>query len=150
VYVEVYAYSDTTFSLRAQAPEPVALEGAVELSLGTQVFGSVDTNQRQVYQINNAAVVDLESISGDADLFIFSDSGLAFESMVCSSVFYSRQSTLDSCSVPAAQNTYYVVVFGFSSSNYSIVARAAESIDPIRLIPGQNLVNWRCRSHCDR
>jgi len=87
VYIEVFAYSDTTYSLRAQAPEPVALDDDIELQLGTPVFSSVNEDQRHIYQITNAAVVDLESISGDADLFIFSSLDLTTDSLVCESFF---------------------------------------------------------------
>ncbi len=137
VYIEVFAYTDTTFSLRAQAPEPVTLEDEIELQLDTPVFNSLAVNQRHIYQITNAAVVDLESITGDADLYIFSGLDLTPESIVCASANYSADSTFDSCNVPSAQSTYYAVVFGFTSSDYSIIARAAAPIDAIRLTAGQ-------------
>lgn len=137
VYVQVRGFTDATFTIIADGETRISDDDSIELTLDVPVTGSVDANSRQIYQISGANNVELESLSGDADLYVFSSLDLTSESLVCSSSAAPLQSTTDTCIIPTTQSTYYVTVVGFSAANYSLLARSTVTASATRLTLGQ-------------
>ncbi len=137
VYVQVAGFNAATYSIVATNNNPVTNDTGITLTLGTPVNGSVAQSQQVIYQVTGASVVDLQSLTGDADLYVFNSSVFSTESLVCSSVNTAPGVALDRCNVPTS-GTYYIAAYGFSSSTYSIVARSNTSTTNIvRLTLGQ-------------
>jgi hypothetical protein len=111
----------------------------IELTLGVLVTDFVGANNRDVYQVNGGDVVELQSLSGDADLYVFSGLDLTAGSLVCSSTAKPEESAMDSCNIPTTQNTYYVTVVGYTAANYSLLAGSTVSANAIRLTAGQTV-----------
>lgn len=137
VYVRVRAFTDTTFSLTAYGDVQPAEDDGVVLSLGVVVSGSVEANNRNIYQVSGGEIVELLSQSGDADLYVFSSLDLSSDSLVCASNVKFEESDTDVCNIPISQSTYYISVVGYTTADYSLLARSATFTEVIRLTPGQ-------------
>jgi len=101
-------------------PQPVPVSPIVfsALQLDAAVNGSVATNQSDYYRVTGADNIILTANSGDADLFIYADE--ARSRLLCSSESAGR---VDSCS-PQTFSTAYIQVYGFSASNYNLIAES--------------------------
>ena len=124
VYVQVRGFTDATFTIIADGETRISDDDSIELTLDVSVTGSVTANNRVIYQINGGSNVELESLSGDADLYVFSSSDLTLASLVCTSTAAPLQSTIDSCTLPSTRSTHYVTVIGYADATYAIVANA--------------------------
>ena len=113
LYVEVTGFSAADFTLQAfgRVEEPLEL---TPLALDTPVSGSLEEGELALYEVNGAGFVELESLTGDADLFVFNSTNLDDSALVCSSVEFSELSVVDSCIIPQG-DTFYVLVFGFTA-----------------------------------
>jgi peptidyl-Lys metalloendopeptidase len=129
LYVQVRGFSDATFTLIADGETPIANDDTSELILGVPVTDSVGANNRDIYQVIGGAIIELESLSGDADLSVYSALDFAFASLVCSSTNTLDQSVMDRCDIPSTQSSYYVTVVGLSAATYSLLARSAVPTD---------------------
>ncbi len=101
------------------------------LQLGVAASQSVSESDSVYYQVSGADFVELTTLEGDADLYIYSSA--ARDNELCQ-----RNSTgsTDRCEV-ASTSTVYIAVVGYASSRYSIVAgRSATSINSEVLSPG--------------
>ncbi|MGK0231405.1 MAG: peptidyl-Lys metalloendopeptidase [Gammaproteobacteria bacterium] len=136
VYVQVRGFSDATFTLIADGETSISNDDAVALTLGVPVTDSVGANNRDIYQVIGGAIVELESLGGDADLYVFSELDLTAASLVCSSFNRLDQSVMDRCNIPSTQSSYYVTVVGFLAATYSLVAwpSVPTDDDPITLV----------------
>ena len=139
IYVQVLGFTDATFTLTAEGESQIANDDSIQLTLGTPVTGSVAANNRDIYQVTDADLIELESLSGDADLYVFSSLDLTSGSLVCASNNLPLMSTMDSCNIPSNQSTYYVSVVGYSGADYSLEARSTVSTNVVRLIAGQEV-----------
>ncbi|MFT6302802.1 MAG: hypothetical protein ACJAY2_001987 [Pseudomonadales bacterium] len=137
LYAQVRGFTDATFTLIADGESSRPNDDTIELALGVPVTDSVGANDRDIYQVNGGGIVELESLTGDADLFVFNGLDLTAGTLVCSSTATPEQSTMDRCNIPATQSTYYVTVVGYTAASYSLVARSTVSASAIRLTPGQ-------------
>ena len=128
-YIQVRGFSDAAFSLVAAGDEPAVPEGPDVLSLGVPVTASLAANTRHVYQLTGADSVELESLSGDADLTVFSDVELTAASVVCSSPVTASGSVSERCDIPNRQDTYYIAVVGFTNATYSLTGNVGPTAD---------------------
>ncbi|ASJ74435.1 M35 family metallo-endopeptidase [Granulosicoccus antarcticus] len=133
VYIRVFGFTSASFTLEASSPEPVA-PAAVTLELDSALAGALEENARDVYLVNGAQLVELESLSGDADLYIFDSIDFVDANLVCASASIIADSTTDSCDLPLPDNTYYVLVVGSTASDYSLLA-TSQTADPIAPLP---------------
>lgn len=124
LYVQIRGFTDATFTLIADGEPRLADDDTNELTLGVPINDFVGASNRDVYLLTGGEVVELESLSGDADLYVYSGADLTTESLVCSSTDTPERSVTDSCDIPSTQNTYYVTVFGFTAADYSLLARS--------------------------
>jgi len=96
------------------------------LVLNQAVSGSVMQNQNILYSASGVERVELTTISGDADLEVYRDPELT--RLVCSSD--APRTSLDACLVDTL-DTVYIVVEGYQTSNYSVVAIGEMSNPPM-------------------
>lgn len=139
VYVQVAGFNAASYSIIATNDNGNIDDTGITLTLGTSVNGSVAQAQQVIYQVSGANVVDLQSLSGDADLYVFNSSEFSTESLVCSSINTAPAVALDRCNIPVSADTFYIAAYGYSNATYSIVARSTSTTNITRLTPGQVL-----------
>lgn len=125
IFIQVIGYTAATFTLEAmggvitEEPEIVA----TVLALDSPAVGSLLTGERATYEVEGATVVELDSLSGDADLYLFNSLDFSESTLICSSVLIPSASTLDRCIIPADGGPIYAVVIGYTATDFSLVAR---------------------------
>jgi hypothetical protein len=137
LYVQVRGFTNATFTLIADGETRIIDTNTIALTLGVSVTDFVAANNRDIYLVDGGDIVELQSLTGDADLFVFSGLDLTATSLVCSSTATPEESAKDSCSIPTTQNTYYVTVVGYTAADYSLLARSTVSENAIRLTADQ-------------
>ncbi|MFK8074940.1 MAG: M35 family metallo-endopeptidase [Granulosicoccus sp.] len=120
---EYFAENDPALPIRRANDDPNPPQFS-QLQIGTPVQSSVAAGEWNAYRVTNATRIALESLSGDADLYVYSDDQLSDE--ICRSVqttedAFSSDSTVDQCAVPNTAD-HYVLVRGYTNATYSIVA----------------------------
>ena len=89
------------------------------LEPGVPVEGRLARGERARYRVDGAASLTLESLSGDADLFVHADAALVRRTCVSE-----RVTPIDEC--PAVEGgTSWVEVLGYSAARYRLVAEPA-------------------------
>lgn len=130
VYVQVLGFgSATSYNIVAvgDAPVPPVLQEPT-LQAGQSQTSAIANNEWQLYTVTGASSVQIESLSGDADLYVYSNARRTIDSVICDSRNNSSSSTIDSCAV---SGTVYVGVFGTRSGQYSIAALTGSSEGPV-------------------
>lgn len=79
--------------------------------------GSVGLEEEAVFEVTGATRVELRSISGDADLYLYRGTSFGAGDIVCESQLITE---LDQCSIPTTADRFFAVVFGYSAASYSI------------------------------
>lgn len=116
-YIKILAYTDTDFYLIAALAQELAVNDVADASVA---MGNPD-----IYRVTGADQILLESVSGDADLYVFHvpTSSLDSESslLVCESLNESAAGDVtDYCDGLEPDSTYYVQVIGFSQTKYQL------------------------------
>ncbi len=128
VYIEIVGYESSNYQITAS-------EGSSSNEQTIIDFGSIEPNtllnqsvareEIHLYQVSLAstdtAVVELVSLSGDADLLVFDSPPLDGAAAICTSDEYSVDSTLDSCEISGISELY-ISVYGFTDSQYTLEA----------------------------
>ena len=147
IFIRVNGDSAATFTLEAMGDtstvEPES--DTTVLALNSPAVGSLLIGERAIYEVEGATVVELESLSGDADLYLFNSPNFVDANLICSSILIPAASTTDRCVVPTDGGLIYALVIGYSATDFSLVARlvtetsteATES-DQGRLNPDQS------------
>ena len=91
------------------------------LAGGNTVRSELSENGLDLFAVTGAVALELTSLSGDADLYVYNSADFAESALVCSSVEFSANSTLDSCLVVGEEDVF-VVVHGFTNASYELVA----------------------------
>ena len=98
--------------------------------------GSLLRGEVDVYEVTGAIRVDLLSLTGDADLFIFSGTRFDVSDIQCVSDLISPE---DSCDLVPTSGQIFAAVFSYSDSTYEITAvgetSMVESGSPIQTDP---------------
>lgn len=82
-----------------------------------QRLGSLLRGEADLYEVTGNAGVQVETTSGDADLYLFSGERFRDEDIVCESV---EVTALDACAIPATDERMFAAVFGYEDSRYVI------------------------------
>lgn len=82
---------------------------------GTTASNQLPAETADAYRVSNTAGLELASLTGDADLYVFDSPNLSEESLVCSSM--QPTGVIDSCEV-VGDGDRFVVVFAFSAVEY--------------------------------
>ena len=70
------------------------------------------------YEVTGADRVELDSISGDADLYIFQGTDFESEDIVCSSI--EQAGVLDACDLPDTSERLFAQVFIFNDADFEV------------------------------
>jgi len=100
----------------------------IEIVIGNAESGQLTSGQSSFYKINGADYLELSSVGGDADLYVYESAAL--DQVVCRSL---TQNNLDMCSHDPMV-TAYIEVRGYTDSEYSLIAQL---LDPDSLIVEQ-------------
>ena len=105
-YVAVFGFEDAEFAVlatRSALPPP---PDTGSLAPGGSAEGRLGADSFTVYTATAPARVTLESLDGDADLYVFADDSLSEEGLLCDS---RRQAGLDVCALPDPRPLHIVV-----------------------------------------
>lgn len=91
-----------------------------ELAVGNTVGGELAEGASAFYRVSGASSVSLDSIDGDADLFVYSDAGLLSE--ICRSI--ELPGNVDGCELPPGV-TSWIQIYGHTATGYELSAGAA-------------------------
>jgi|GEM_PF-1544664 len=114
--IEYFAENTPALDISAGVVGVQEAETHTTLEYGVPRNGSVAVSRSAFFQVAGADEIQLTTISGDADLYIYSDSG--FTDRICAS---ENAASFDSCEIGTI-DTVYIDVFGYEASSYSIVA----------------------------
>ena len=113
-FIQVAGFTASDYSLQATANNtPAPVEEL--LAVGETRSRSIGFDEFQFYTIQGADFVELNSLSGDADLAIHSDESRLNDSLLCIS---NKEDPLDVCEFTG--ETAYVTVYGFTAADYQI------------------------------
>jgi len=104
------------------------------LPAGFTARGTLGADTVQLFRVTGAVGLELTSVSGDADLYVYDDPALDPESLVCSSIEFSNASVLDSCEI-VGEGDRFAAVYGFTETSYELAAMAP-STDGATILPG--------------
>ena len=102
--------------------------GFEPLLAGGSVTGDLIEGETRFYVVSDTSALTLESVTGDADLQIFSDATL--DDLLCTSQL---QTTADACAVQQG-TTHYVVVSAFTDASFNLGAAQSRTV-PILFEP---------------
>lgn len=122
--VAYFSSNDPFLPMTGEIEEPTVNE-FVTISAGESVSGFVAQIERNYFQSADANMFTLVSVTGDADLEVYSDELLT--DLICGSY---RASGDDVCDVPAGNASLYVVVEGYEASDYTLTASVSDTEPP--------------------
>ena len=133
--VEYFAENTPFIDISSGGALPPQQFEFTELRLDTPVTGSLAEGQRTFYRVDRADFVQLTTLSGDADLFIYSSA--ARTERLCES---ESAGAIDQCEL-SGLSTAFIEVLGFVASEFSILAVANNTPLPAeeQLVLGQTL-----------
>jgi len=117
-YVVVVANSNSQFTISTTRQQSTPVSTA--LTLGQSASDSVSQGEKRYYLVNGADAIELNSLSGDADLFVYGSENRNNESLICVSQLEASVNSVDRCELNDGDS--YITVLGFNSSEYEIVA----------------------------
>jgi len=119
LFIAVLGFNDSSYVLSTTGPsldQPVTTIDPEEL-----VTASIERSGSDFYTVTGVQTIVLDSLSGDADLYVYGSADFDFRSLVCESFRDSNNTIRDLCRVPP-ESTLYVRVFGFADSEYTLMA----------------------------
>ena len=117
-YIQVLGYSASNYTL-------IADSGAVPLLLGQTQTISIAANSQEYFTVSGANYVQINSLSGDADLYVYSNAARTEDSLVCDSRNSSQSSSLDTCELNGAS---FVSVVGVSDGQFTITSSTQDPV----------------------
>ncbi len=135
--IEYFAENTPFLEMSAGIAEPPTPVQYTELEVGTAIATTVATGARDYYLVTGADYIELNSVTGDADLEVYSDQ--ANTNLLCQS---SLMSPIDRCDITTI-STVYIVVTGDEAAGYTleigsntVTSDPVDSVDPIVDIAG--------------
>jgi len=122
-YIQVFGHENSSFNVIA---EPIAPAQSETLPVGETLTRFVSRGEDQFFVVSGAGIIEIESLTGDADLYVHSDAARTLET--CRSLAFSEASLVDSCELSGG--TSYITVNGFTDANYSVVASEILTVAP--------------------
>ena len=126
LFVVIFGFTDSTYSFTS-----TGTGGVIQLVdlVPDQITGrSLAEGQSDYYRISGVESIAVESLSGDADLYVFDSESFDTVSLVCESFFFPSESTRDFCVVPTTQELF-VRVYSFNDSEYTIVGSTGTAVE---------------------
>ena len=131
VYTRVSHFSDWLIENSGGdlAPETFAVfddEGestaATILEDSSPISNTVNLGEVSIFAVENSRVIELTTLSGDADLFVYDDVALEKGEPICVSQSFDD---VDECEIESTTGSMTAVVFGFEDSAFTIEAKGA-------------------------
>lgn len=125
VYTRVAAYFDWISSFvgsprvysGADDDDVIAVADPVEvLTANSRVTASVSIGDTNIYQVSGIDQITLETLQGDADLYVFNSADFSIEALVCSA---DGLAAIDECLLDTVGN-YFIAVAGYDDSDYAL------------------------------
>ena len=110
--------SNYTLSVTSGAQSNVVDVELVTLQLDTPVNGSLRRGIQDLYRATSGNIASVSSISGDADLLVFSSDEISTDNLLCRSSL--SGSSIDSCQFSDPDGEVYISVVGSSDATYSV------------------------------
>jgi len=95
---------------------------SVILEDSTPINDSVELGEIRIFTIEKSRAIELTTLSGDADLFVYDTDGLGEGTPTCISQVFDD---IDECEIETTDETSTAVVFGFQESTFTIEAKGA-------------------------
>ncbi len=127
----VAGYVDSTYEVTSVGGQ--AQTDAIALPPGTVVTGNVGLEGVVAYDVTGAGRVELETFSGDADLYVYEGQSLETLELTCTSV---ESTALDACAVLGTSALSIALVYGYAASDYQISA-FGDDVGPDEEEPGE-------------
>lgn len=136
-YIAVSGFASSEYALTVSSGSGEVVEqGVVTLQLDVAVGGSLLEGTAAVYRATNGNLATLTSVSGDADLLVFSSDDFSVDTLICSSE--EAGSAIDSCAYADADSEVFVGVFGYTDTDYSLVISANDvTVNPNPVVSPQ-------------
>lgn len=131
-YLSVLGYSAASYEIiatREQQPEPEPgpdTPDPIVLSYGTPVSASLAQGNALLFSVRAPVLIELTSNSGDADLEVYSSLALTTSERICDS---DNTTPIDLCDIQST-GTVYVVVYGYSAADFTLLTSARNSPTP--------------------
>ncbi|OED41179.1 hypothetical protein AB833_10530 [Chromatiales bacterium (ex Bugula neritina AB1)] len=126
-YIAVAGFEESDFVLSVSVGNGNVVDVEIEtLQLDTPVNRNVREGTATVYKATSGNIATLTSISGDADLAVFSRANFNSDTLICLSE--ELDSALDRCTYNINGPEVYVVVYGFTNASYTLAIRSAEPV----------------------
>jgi|GEM_PF-661926 len=112
------------------------------LAAGSAASNELAADMVNAFQVTGAVALELSSLSGDADLYVFDDPVLSEASLVCSST--EPEGSEDRCAI-VGDGDRFVLVHAFTAASYRLDAIAGstdappEDVGAITLVQGQSV-----------
>ncbi len=137
VWIEVYGYSSAEFKLvvigegESLGTSIPLVDSAID---GDVLQGVVEQGELLAYAVNEGSVIVLDSLEGDADLYVFEGFEATRDRVVCvSSSVSSVGAVRDSCTADA-DGAHLAVVFGYRAASFELSVSGGDMTAPD--IPG--------------
>ena len=97
----------------------------VALPVDVVLTGALGADGLARFATKGAGTVSVDSLGGDADLYVFDD--VALDALVCASTTLERSGATESCRLVGEGRTAYVVVHAYTDTRYAIRASGANT-----------------------
>ena len=127
IFVAVSGFADSDYVLTVSSGGAEIADREIEtLLLDIPVSGSLQEDTSAMYRAIAGDTATLTSVSGDADLFVFSNDQASLETLICSSE--ESGSAIDSCTYADPDSEVFITVLGYTDADYSLSISSATGV----------------------
>nr|MBX2838142.1 hypothetical protein [Gammaproteobacteria bacterium] len=123
LYVVVYGYLASNYTIEATGGGNSGNAELIPMAAGDVYEGSVAEGEFLFFEVTGARRMVLESLSGDADIGVFTDSEFTDATCISQTV-----DAVESCDVETT--TAYVAVLGYTAATFRLTADDDADVDP--------------------
>lgn len=133
-WIQVYGYAASDFTLRVSGGGELTAAVTTELlTLDTAVNRQLDAEQARIFRIDSGRQINLDSQSGNPDLYIFSSVDFSVDTLLCQSRL---SGSLDSCPIDTGEAAIYAMVYAAQPAEFSIVANNDTTVQTQSVVTG--------------
>ncbi len=132
-WVQVFAYEGNpgryVLQILDDSDNPITDNSMPVLTLDTPAFGSVDAEGAHIFALNSGVQVTLDTQSGDADLYVFSNEDFTVDTLDC---LVTGSMPVHHCDIATNSSDRYAMVYATRASSFSIVANSVAVPTPVQ------------------
>ena len=125
LFVVVFGFESSSYTFSTSGFETE--NNLINLVAGESVGGLLLEGDSSYYVVSDVESITLESLSGDADLYVFDSENLDADSLICESFLFTSESAVDNCRVPEDARVF-IRVYGYVDSEFTLVASKGDSL----------------------